>query len=272
VNSPRSARPTDRAQLRRHLPERTKDAVQQRRYINVGIELRPMQPEPCRTIFDGDAANAPTRSVTVYELRGLVGLGKRASAPATELILHSIISSLDGSPAWIFADEFWSLLGDEVSAEWLFDSIRTVRKKNCGFIGCTQSLTAIVNSPYCGLLLESCPGRIYLPNHEARGDYVRDAYHRLGLNDHEISIISGASPQRDYYYRSPIGSRLFTLALGDVAKNVCAATGYNHVQLARRILDDSPNGHFLDAWLSERLPDRQYHLSIAAEAEAASRR
>jgi type IV secretion system protein VirB4 len=223
-------------------------------------------------IFDGDAANAPTRSVTVYELRGLVGLGKRASAPATELILHSIISSLDGSPAWIFADEFWSLLGDDVSAEWLFDAIRTVRKKNCGFVGCTQSLTEIVNSPYCGLLLESCPGRIYLPNHEARGDYVRDAYHRLGLNDHEISIISGASPQRDYYYRSPIGSRLFSLALGDVAKNVCAATGYNDVQLARRILADSPNGHFLDAWLSERLPNWQYRLPIAAEAQAATGR
>lgn len=223
-------------------------------------------------IFYGDAANASTRPVTVYELRGLAGLGKRASAPATELILHSIISGLDGSPTWIFADEFWSLLGDEVSAEWLFDSIRTGRKKNCGFAGCTQSLTEIVNSPYCGLLLESCPGRIYLPNHETRGDYVGDAYHTLGLNDHEISIISGASPQREYYYRSPIGSRLFTLALGDLAKNLCAATGYNHVQLARRILAESPDDQFLDAWLSERLPDWQYRLPVAAEAEAAERR
>jgi len=67
------------------------------------------------------------------------------------------------------------MLGDKASAEWLFDSIRTVRKKNCGFVGGTQSLTEIVNSPYCGLLLESCPGRIYLLNHWARGNYVRDA-------------------------------------------------------------------------------------------------
>jgi type IV secretion system protein VirB4 len=218
-------------------------------------------------IFDGDAESATTRRVTVYEMRGLVGLGKRASAPATELILHSIICGLDGSPAWIFADEFWALLGDEVSAEWLFDAIRTVRKKNCGFVGCTQSLTEIVNSPYCGLLLESCPGRIYLPNHEARGDYVRDAYLKLGLNEHEITIISSASPHREYYYRSPIGARLFTLALGDLAKNLCAATGYTDVQRARQLLAESPNGEFLDAWLGDQLPDWQYRVPVAPAAE-----
>jgi hypothetical protein len=48
-SSPRCATPTDHAQLRRHPAARTKEALQQRRYINVGIELRPMQTEPCRT-------------------------------------------------------------------------------------------------------------------------------------------------------------------------------------------------------------------------------
>jgi type IV secretion system protein TrbE len=223
-------------------------------------------------IFDGEPGTAANKRVNVYEMRGLMGLGKRAAAPATEFILHSIISALDGSPTWIFADEFWALLGDEVSAEWLFDSIRTVRKRNCGFIGSSQSLTEIVNSPYRDLLLESCPGKILLPNSEARGEYVREAYYKLGLNEHEVAILSSASPQRQYLYRSPIGSRLFTLALGDLAKNICAATGYKDVQLARRLLAESPNGHFLDAWLGERLPGRQYSLPITPEAQAAAGR
>jgi len=224
-------------------------------------------------IFNGtpDHATAEQR-VTIYEMRGLMGLGKRAAGPATELILHSIISRLDGSPAWIFADEFWSLLGDEVSAEWLFDSIRTVRKRNCGFIGCTQSLTEIVNSPYRDLLLESCPGKILLPNQEAGSEYVRDSYRRIGLNDHEIAIISSARPQREYFYRSSIGNRLFALALGDVAQNLCAATGYQDVATARRLLAESPNGLFLDAWLSEPLPNWQYRLPVTAETEAVAGR
>jgi len=40
----------------------------------------------------------------------------------------------------------------------------------------------------------------------------------------------------------------------------------------RRLLAESPDGHFLDAWPSERLPDWQYRLPVAAAAEAAERR
>jgi type IV secretion system protein VirB4 len=213
-------------------------------------------------IFDGEPTATANNRVSVYEMRGLVGLGRRASAPAIELILHSIISNIDGSPTWVFCDEFWSLLADEVSSEWLFDAIRTLRKRNAGFVGCTQSLVEITNSPYRDLLLESCPGKILLPNPEARGEYVREAYYKLGLNEHEVAIIAGATPQRHYYYRCPIGSRLFTLALGDVAKAICASTGYQDVQRARAILAESPNGHFTDAWLSERLPGFEYQLPV----------
>jgi type IV secretion system protein VirB4 len=204
-------------------------------------------------IFDGEPTTTADNRVSVFELRGLMGLGKKASAPATELILHSIISKLDGAPTWIFADEFWSLLGDEVSAEWLFDAIRTLRKKNAGFVGCTQSLVEIVNSPYRDLLLESCPGKVFLPNAEARGEYVREAYYKLGLNSHEIDLIANATPHKHYYFRSSIGSRLFTLGLGDLGRAICASTGYRDVQLARRVLAESPNHEaFIDNWLATR--------------------
>jgi type IV secretion system protein VirB4 len=204
-----------------------------------------------RHIFDGEPTVTADNRISVYEMRGLIGLGKRASAPATEFILHSIISALDGSPTWIFADEFWSLLGDEVSAEWLFDAIRTLRKKNAGFVGSTQSLVEIVNSPYRDLLLESCPSKVLLPNAEARGEYVREAYFKLGLNRHEIDLIANATPQKHYYYRAPIGSRLFALALGTMGRAICAATGYRDVQLARSVLSESPNtSTFLDNWLA----------------------
>ena len=204
-------------------------------------------------IFDGEPSPMANHRVSVFEMPGLIGIGiaKHASAPATELILHSLISRLDGSPTWIFVDEFWSLLGDEVSAEWLFDAIRTLRKKNAGFVGCTQSLIEIVNSPYRDLLLESCPGKVFLPNAEARGEYVREAYFKLGLNAQEIALISNATPQKHYYYRCPIGSRLFSLALGDTGRAICAATGYKSVELARRVLAESPNTEaFIDNWLA----------------------
>lgn len=206
-------------------------------------------------VFDGDADAAPQARVTIYEIRGLWGLGRRASAPALELILQSIVADLDGSAStWIFADEFWALLGDEVSAEWLFDVLRTLRKRNAGLVGSSQSLAEIVNSPSRDLLLESSPAKVLLPNHELRqSSYVRDSYARLGLTDHEMNMLGNATPHRQYLFRSPIGSRLFTLELGDIGRAVCASTGYKDVARARELLAESAGAdNFLNNWLAER--------------------
>ena len=43
-------------------------------------------------------------------------------------------------------------------------------------------------------------------------------------------------------------------------------------RIARQVIAESPNGHFLDAWLSERLPDWEYRLPVADSTEAAARR
>jgi type IV secretion system protein VirB4 len=225
-------------------------------------------------VFNGKPTANGHQRVTIYELQELMALGiiKRATAPAMELILHQIMSGLDGSPTWIFADEFWSLLGDDISAEWLFAALRTLRRRNTGFVGCTQSLVEIVNSPYRDLLLESCPGKVFLPNFEINSDYVRESYYKMGLNPHETTIIGNARPRREYYFRSSIGSRLFTLELDDVAKAICAATGYTDVSQARLILSESPGELFFDAWLDARLTRGERGLPIPATTQGVARR
>jgi hypothetical protein len=156
-------------------------------------------------------------------------------------------------PTFIYADEAWTLLSDEVSSDWLFDAIRTFRKRNAGIILATQSLTEIANSSYRDLLLESCPGKIFLPNPEASGAYVREAYLKLGLSEREIEIIAKAAPRRQYFFHSAAGRRLFTLNLGPIALRFCAATGTRDVEAARALLKTYGPELFCDAWLG-RLP------------------
>jgi len=218
-------------------------------------------------IFDGEAVTPEANgggAVTVYEMRGLVALGERAAAPATELILHGIEAGMGTAPTFIYVDEAWRMLSDEVSADWLYDAIRTFRKRNAGITLATQSLTEIANSPYRDLLLESCPGKIFLPNPEAKGEYVRNAYLRLGLSEREIEIIGEAQPRRQYYFHSSQGRRLFTLDLGSIAVALCAATGYRDVAQARELLKQHGSAQFLDAWLHAR------GLGPAPEAPAGS--
>ncbi len=206
-------------------------------------------------IFDGEAV-LPHRNgggaVTVYEMRGLMALGERAAAPATELILHGVESGMGIAPTFIYVDEAWRMLSDTVSADWLYDAIRTFRKRNAGITLATQSLTEIANSSYRDLLLESCPGKIFLPNPEAKGDYVREAYLKLGLSENEVAIIASAQPRRQYYFHSSQGRRLFTLDLGPVALALCAATGHRDVAQARELLREHDPAQFLDGWLYAR--------------------
>jgi type IV secretory pathway VirB4 component len=149
-------------------------------------------------LFNGKPPADSKPRVIIYETQNLMGLGinKQASAPAIELILQNILSNLDGKPSWIFADEFWNLIGDDISAPWLFTAIRSFRRLNSGFVGCSQSTVEIAASPYCNLLLESMLGKVFLPNYEVRNAYVREAYYKLGLNPHETTIISNASHRR----------------------------------------------------------------------------
>jgi type IV secretion system protein VirB4 len=205
-------------------------------------------------IFDGEPVlrGAYGGAVTVYEMRGLMALGERAAAPATELILHGVESGMGTAPTFIYVDEAWRMLSDSVSADWLYDAIRTFRKRNAGITLATQSLTEIANSSYRDLLLESCPGKIFLPNPEAKGEYVREAYLKLGLSENEIAIIADAQPRRQYYFHSSQGRRLFTLDLGPVALALCAATGHRDVGQARELLREHDPSQFLDAWLHVR--------------------
>jgi type IV secretion system protein TrbE len=206
-------------------------------------------------IFDGEAISPPLGggAVVVYEMRGLVALGERAAAPATELILHGAEMAMGSHPTFIYADEAWRMLSDRVSAEWLFDAIRTFRKRNAGITLATQSLTEIANSSYRDLLLESCPGKIFLPNPEGSGAYVKEAYLKLGLSEGEIDIVASAAPRREYFFHSPAGRRLFTLNLGPIALRLCAATGSRDVEAARHLLQAYGPDRFRDAWLG-RLP------------------
>src|SRR5216683_2716657 len=202
-------------------------------------------------IFDGQPKEQSAENLLrVYEMRGLMALGERACAPATELVLHAVESRLTGAPTFIFVDEAWRTLNDPVSGEWLYEAIRTFRKRNAGIILATQSLTEIAASPYCNLLLESCPTKVFLPNPDARGEHVRNSYLGLGLSPREIEIVAHARPRSHYFYTSPLGKRLFSCDLGPVALAFCAATGHPDVTEARELL--SKGGNFLDHWLRSR--------------------
>ncbi len=202
-------------------------------------------------VFDGTPHNSAALggAVTVFEMRPLSTLGPAAEAPATELILHAVERTMGVDPVWIIVDEGWKLLSDTISAAWLWEAIRTFRKRNAGITLATQSLTEVAESSYRNLLLESCPGKIFLPNSDISGEYVRTAYLKLGLSEREVAIVGAATPQRQYFFHSSRGKRLFQLDLQPIARALCTSTGSTDVDLARQLLKSHGPKGFLHAWL-----------------------
>jgi hypothetical protein len=76
---------------------------------------------------------------------------------------------------------------------------------------------------YRAAVVESCPTRILLPNPMAASPGTAELYRDLGLNEAELELLAGGRPKRDYYLKSPHGSRAFELGLGPVALAFLAA-------------------------------------------------
>src|SRR5690606_30086307 len=125
-------------------------------------------------------------------------------------------------------DEAWVMLGHKVFRERLREWLKELRKKNCLVLLATQSLSDAVASGLLDVLLEQCPTKILLPNKEAdlRGTKENpgpaDLYQTFGLNDREINLLKNSQYKRHYYYKSPLGRRLFELGLGPLALSFVA--------------------------------------------------
>lgn len=175
------------------------------------------------SVFDGAEDRLDFSDVLTFEMEEIMGRPK-AAAPALIHLFHRLEERFDGRPTLLILDEAWVFLDSTIFAARIGEWLKTLRKKNVAVVFATQSLADIANSSIAPALIESCPTRIYLPNERAFEPQQRVAYEQFGLNETEIELIATAQRKRDYYYASPLGRRVFDLALGPVALAFCAAS------------------------------------------------
>ena len=154
---------------------------------------------------------------TVFEIEELMNLGERYALPILWYLFRRIERTLDGQPAAIFLDEAWIMLGHEVFREKIRAWLKVMRKANCAVILATQSLSDAERSGILDVLDEGTSTKVFLPNVSARTEDAAALYRRFGLNEREIEIVAGATPKREYYFRSEKGRRLISLELGPLA-------------------------------------------------------
>jgi type IV secretion system protein VirB4 len=138
-----------------------------------------------------------------------------------EYAFHQISTQLDGSPALIYVEEAWFMLGDRLFASRINEWLRTLAKKNAFLVMATQSLDEIKASSVFSSVVDNVPNRIFLPNAEAMNPARREVYRdAFSLNDAQILRIRDGIPKRQYYIVTPEISRMVDCVLPRAVVNV----------------------------------------------------
>jgi len=186
----------------------------------------------------------------VFEMGTLMANYTKAVLPVLTYLFHKLERRFDANtPTLLPIDEGWLFLDSPVFAPRLREWLKTLRRFKVYLVFASQSPADVANSRLFDVIKESCFTKIFLPNPNAREEATAAFYRRFSLNERQIEIIAHATPKRDYYYTSPAGNRLFSLALGDIGLGYCAATGDADVKRAEPLLARSTED-FNREWLA----------------------
>jgi type IV secretion system protein TrbE len=215
---------------------------------------------PYGRLLDAESDTLGYARWQVFEMHELTKSYPNAVMPVLTYLFHRLDQRFGLAPTLLILDEGWLYLDDPVFAPKIREWLKTLRKKKVYVVFASQSLSDLAGSPILETVKESCYTKIYLPNATAMDDErSMNFYRSFGLNDQQIAIIAGATPKREYYFTSPLGNRLFSLALGEVGLAYCAATSSDDQLLADRWAR-LPTDAFNDAYL------RTKGLSAAADS------
>jgi type IV secretion/conjugal transfer VirB4 family ATPase len=219
---------------------------------------------PYGRLLDAESDTLGYARWQVFEMHELTKSYPNAVMPVLTYLFHRLDQRFGKAPTLLILDEGWLFLDDPVFAPKIREWLKTLRKKKAYVVFASQSLADLAGSPILETVKESCYTKIYLPNATAMDDERSMSFYRsFGLNDQQIAIIAGATPKREYYFTSPLGNRLFSLALGEVGLAYCAATSSDD-QLLADAYARLPTAAFNDAYL------RAKGLTMAAETLSAA--
>jgi type IV secretion/conjugal transfer VirB4 family ATPase len=202
-------------------------------------------------LFDAEQDTLALDGFSVFEVEELMNLAPKYGLPILLYLFRRIERSLRGQPAAIFLDEAWIMLSHPVFRDKIKEWLRVLRKANCLVVMATQSLSEAVNSGIIDIIKDSTATKIFLPNPNAHDTDSGALYRRFGLNDREIEIIAGATPKRQYYYKTDEHQRIFDLALGPLALAFVGISDKESVSQVKKCQQQFGDD-WLDEWLSRR--------------------
>jgi type IV secretion system protein VirB4 len=181
-------------------------------------------------IFDGDDDPLGDSFWRCYEMKDMMKLKDRQDVfgPVMKYLAHRDEELVDGSPILKVKDECWRFWSDPGMAEDSRADVKTGRVRNIYNVYLTQELADFAaDERLRSSMLTNTKTHIYLANPDAKVPELARYYAAFGLTPTEIALIAKATPCLDYFYRSPLGRRWFSLPIGPAALAFIGGTDDN---------------------------------------------
>ena len=202
---------------------------------------------PYGKYFDSSEDNLSYGKWQVFEMEKIAEK-KQAITPTLSYLFHRIETDrLNGDPTLIILDECWLFFDNPQFEAKIREWLKVLRKKNASVVFATQELNDIAKSSISETVKNACQTKIFLPNPKAKES--SEIYREFGLNDREIEILSLGTLKQDYYYKSPLGCRLYQLGLSQLELAYVATSGETDQQAAKRLIHLDTK-EFNIAWLN----------------------
>lgn len=164
-------------------------------------------------IFDSTSNNIELTNWTMFEMGTLMNMGSSAVTPALDYLFMQCEKKFDGRPTLLILDEAWIFFKNQIFAKKIVEWLKVLRKKHVFVVFATQELEDAVNSEIASTLISQCPSKIFLADEDAMNELSCEAYKKFGLEKSEIKLLTRLIKKRDYFYKSSLGTRQFSLAL-----------------------------------------------------------
>ena len=167
-------------------------------------------------IFDADSTSMPLSKWTMIEMGSLMKLNDQAITPALMFLFKYVEKVWEGKKdeiTLLVMDEFHVFLKNPIFVNQIGNWLMRLRKKNVWCLFATQNIASARKTEIAEILIQQCLTKIYLADETALTAGQKDGYRYFGLSDPEIAAIRHARMKHDYFYKSPLGARMFQLDL-----------------------------------------------------------
>jgi type IV secretion system protein VirB4 len=207
---------------------------------------------PYGPLFDGVVPAYGAAAVVGIETDEIIRLEDAAPLVITAVFRALQRERLTGdNPKLVVIDEAWSFFRHPLFAGEIESMARELRKLNAVLVLATQSL-ADLQGDTTRIILDQVANQVFLPDPEATRPQTKELYHRVGLSDEQIQLLTTARPKGEYLLQTQSLTRLAAIRLEDEARCICgASTPADHAR-ARALLAAgvAPGQPFTEAWLA----------------------